>query len=48
MMLTGTTKILDIIGGFHLQNADEETMERTLRGITKAAPRLSTLVIVPT
>jgi len=38
MMLTGTTKILDIIGGFHLQNADEETMERTLRGITKAAP----------
>lgn len=36
--LTGATRILDVIGGFHLQNADEEIMKRTVKGLTKAAP----------
>ena len=36
--LTGIGKVLDVIGGFHLQNADEKILDETARELKKAAP----------
>ena len=36
--LTGVGKVLDVIGGFHLQNADDKILEKTSRELRKAAP----------
>ncbi|MDO5562282.1 MAG: MBL fold metallo-hydrolase [Synergistaceae bacterium] len=36
--LTGKDKILDVLGGFHMQNVPKEEMERTVDWLAQAAP----------
>ncbi len=36
--LTGESRVLDVIGGFHLQNAEKEIMDETLRELERIAP----------
>ena len=36
--LTGVEKVLDVIGGFHLQNAGKDLMEKTVKELKKIAP----------
>ncbi|MDD4160532.1 MAG: MBL fold metallo-hydrolase [Synergistaceae bacterium] len=36
--LTGAERILDVIGGFHLQNAEKSMMEDTVRRLRRIAP----------
>ncbi len=36
--LTGVEKVLDVIGGFHLQNAGKDLMEKTVKELEKIAP----------
>lgn len=38
--LTGIDKIVDVVGGFHLQNAGYDQMENTISGLKRIAPDL--------
>ncbi len=38
--LTGKERVLDVIGGFHMQNADHEVMDDTIRKLREIAPVL--------
>jgi len=38
--LTGIDRVVDVIGGFHLQNAGHDQMENTVRELKKIAPDL--------
>lgn len=38
--LTGIEKIVDVIGGFHLQDAGHDQMENTVRGLKRNAPHM--------